>query len=58
MSQKKEEAQEAIYAGIARVAGEMKDWTPDTQATMLRELAAAYRMAAGGQQPGSSIVTQ
>jgi hypothetical protein len=52
----KSDAQEAIYAGISRIAGIIEHVPANAQATIVRDLAVAYRLAAGGTQPGSGIV--
>lgn len=54
----KNEAWEAIYTQVARLANGLENSTynDDMQCAMLRDLAVAFRLAAGGSQPGSSVV--
>ena len=56
MADPKGEAQNAIFEGITRVAGELEAkhaYQPQNAAEVLVRLALAYRHAAGGPQPGS-----
>lgn len=58
MADTREQAREAIYEGIVRVAGEISGWTENSQAEILKDLAAAYRMTYGGTQPGSAVISK
>jgi hypothetical protein len=53
----KSEAQQAILAGIIQAAGDLDRWNTAQQGAVLKDLAIAYRLVVGGQQPGGSIVT-
>lgn len=52
------EAQTAIFIEIERQAKSISDGlNSGTQASIIKDLAAAYRLAAGGPQPGGSVIS-
>jgi hypothetical protein len=48
----KDEAQQAVWDGVVRVIEEAQQYGGPTGGQMLRDAALAYRLAAGGPQPG------
>lgn len=46
-------AQTAIYKAIADVIKDSEDFAPGPRAEVLRDVAYAFRLTAGGPQPGS-----
>ncbi|HEY0889358.1 MAG TPA: hypothetical protein VGE38_07095 [Nocardioides sp.] len=50
------EAREAIYDAVATMTKKAVEHGGPSGAAMLRDAAIAWRAAAGGQQPGSSVV--
>lgn len=52
----KDEAQQAIFTEVKAVIEGSKDSPTGHRAEVLRKAAIAYRLAAGGQQPGGSVV--
>lgn len=52
----KNDAQAAIFDAVVEVCKEAEDYSGTSKSQMVRDAATAYRLAAGGQQPGSIIV--
>lgn len=50
------DAKQTLLDAIAKAVTEFEDYDAVTKAQGLRELALAYRYAAGGTQPGASVV--
>jgi hypothetical protein len=51
------EAREAIYTAVVELLEDAKRHGTTTYSQMVRDAAVAYRLAKGGQQPGSSVVS-
>lgn len=53
------DALEALFAEISRQAGLIASGrlNPISEASAVKDLAAAYRLAAGGPQPGGSVIS-
>ena len=52
----KTEAQDALFAAIKNELDHIDNWVVSARPGVIRELAVAYRLAAGGAQPGGSVV--
>ena len=53
------EARDAIFREITRVAGELDSHKNVlTESAVIRDLALAYRLAAGGPPPGGSLIAK
>jgi hypothetical protein len=53
---KKEEAQDAIWDAVKKIADSAHNYSGAIGSAMLRDAAIAYRAAAGGSQPGSVTI--
>lgn len=49
--------QQQIFTSIDRILGEISGHNLGSQAEIVKNLAVAFRLAAGGPQPGGSVVT-
>ncbi len=54
----KSDTQNAIWDAIIEVCEDAKSYSGGTRGQMIRDAAVAYRLAAGGQQPGGSLVAK
>ncbi|WP_158544446.1 hypothetical protein [Blastococcus sp. TBT05-19] len=52
----KDDAQLAVFTEVKAIIEASKDTLPAHRAEILRKAALAYRLAAGGTQPGGSVV--
>ncbi|PPH99719.1 hypothetical protein C5C95_06135 [Rathayibacter sp. AY1B7] len=52
------EAREAIFRAVKQLADDSDEFGGVVRSTMLRDAAYAYRLTAGGPQPGSPTVTE
>lgn len=50
------DTQARIFVAIATAVDELADYDPTVKAVALEKLALAYRYAAGGTQPGASVI--
>lgn len=57
MASQKEAAQDAIFKAVQEIVEGSADLTGSTRAGIVKNAALAYRLAAGGAQPGSVEVT-